>query len=251
MPLDPRALAGEIEAALRQATTAGRAEQEQAYLKSELDFIGVRIPDLRRVVKAELKRAGDLGGDELVRLARELWRSPIYERRAAAVMVLSHRPRLLAEHHIEVVEEFVRDSETWALVDGLAIDVAGQLLERFPSLESTMQRWSTDADFWIRRSALLAYLRPLRRGEGHFDRFAEKADRMLEEREFFIRKAIGWVLRETAKQRPALVTGWIAPRTHRASGVTMREVTRHLAEADRERLMLAYRERRPAVEASE
>jgi 3-methyladenine DNA glycosylase AlkD len=229
MPLDPRALAGEIEAALRQATTAGRAEQEQAYLKSELDFIGVRIPDLRRVVKAELKRAGDPGGDELVSLARELWRSPIYERRAAAVMVLSHRPRLLAEHHIEVVEEFVRDSETWALVDGLAIDVAGQLLERFPSLESTMQRWSTDADFWIRRSALLAYLRPLRRGEGHFDRFAEKADRMLEEREFFIRKAIGWALREYSKTDPDGVASFVAAHQDELSGLSKREALKRLA----------------------
>ena len=69
---------------------------------------------------------------------------------------------------------------------------------------------------------------------------------MLEEREFFIRKAIGWVLRELGKRRPTEVMAWLAPRTHRASGVTMREATRYLPLAERDRLMIAYRQRRPA-----
>jgi 3-methyladenine DNA glycosylase AlkD len=68
---------------------------------------------------------------------------------------------------------------------------------------------------------------------------------MLDEREFFIRKAIGWVLRETSKRRPDEVTAWLAPRTHRASGVTMREAVKYLPSADAERLMAAYREKRP------
>ena len=69
---------------------------------------------------------------------------------------------------------------------------------------------------------------------------------MLDEREFFIRKAIGWVLRETEKRRPDEVIAWLAPRTHRASGVTMREAVRYLPELDASRLMAAYREKRPA-----
>ena len=70
-------------------------------------------------------------------------------------------------------------------------------------------------------------LRPLRAG-ADMAPFLRRADAMLEEKEFFIRKAIGWVLRETARKRQAEVVAWIAPRTHRASGVTMREVVRHL-----------------------
>ena len=69
---------------------------------------------------------------------------------------------------------------------------------------------------------------------------------MLEEKEFFIRKAIGWVLREVGKRRPDEVSRWLRSRTHRASGVTMREATKYLPDADRERLMIAYREKRPA-----
>jgi hypothetical protein len=69
-----------------------------------------------------------------------------------------------------------------ALVDGLSASVVGGLLQRYPELAETLDRWSTDEDFWIRRSALLALLLPLRRGQGDFARFGRYADAMLEER---------------------------------------------------------------------
>jgi 3-methyladenine DNA glycosylase AlkD len=109
-----------------------------------------------------------------------------------------------------------------------------------------MDRWATDADFWVRRASLLAELQPIR-GGAPLDRFLRRAEPMLTEREFFIRKAIGWVLREAAKKRPAEVAAWLAPRTDRASGVTMREAVRYLPAVDQDRLMAAYRERRPAA----
>ncbi len=65
---------------------------------------------------------------------------------------------------------------------------------------------------------------------------------MTAEREFFIRKAIGWVLRETGKSQPDLVAGWLAPRAHRASGVTMREAVKWLPAGQRDALLAAYRE---------
>jgi 3-methyladenine DNA glycosylase AlkD len=70
---------------------------------------------------------------------------------------------------------------------------------------------------------------------------------MLDETEFFIRKAIGWVLRETSKTRPDEVYRWTAPRTHRASGVTMREAVKYLGAARASRLLRAYNLGRPAV----
>ncbi len=59
---------------------------------------------------------------------------------------------------------------------------------------------------------------------------------MLEEREFFIRKAIGWVLREAGKRNPDQVTAWLEPRLDRASDLTIREAVKYLPDSDRERL---------------
>ncbi len=97
----------------------------------------------------------------------------------------------------------------------------------------------------MRRSALLALLLPLRRGEGDFERFSRYADAMLDEREFFIRKAIGWVLREASKKQPDRVYAWLEPRAGRASGITVREAVKYLSEAQRETIMAAYRSTRP------
>ena len=134
---------------------------------------------------------------------------------------------------------YVKPVGTWALVDGLASNVMGTLTERHPELTADLDRWAADEDFWLRRSAMLSLLVPLRRGEGDFARFGRYADQMLEEKEFFIRKAIGWILRDTAKRRPGMVAAWLEPRAHRASGVTMREAVKPLPPDVAARLLAA------------
>jgi 3-methyladenine DNA glycosylase AlkD len=168
----------------------------------------------------------------------------VFECRLAAVIVLTDRRALLAASDVALIESFLRTSGTWALIDGLAADVMGSLVERYPELLPTLDRWAADDDIWMRRSALLALLVPLRGGDlTHFPRFAGYADAMLDDREFFIRKAIGWVLRETGKRHPDVVADWLAPRASRASGVTMREAVRWLPSDRSDALMAAYRDR--------
>jgi 3-methyladenine DNA glycosylase AlkD len=156
------------------------------------------------------------------------------------VEVLELRKGELRSEDIGLIEELLRESRGWALVDNLAASVAGDLVERFPQkLAAVLDRWAKDDDFWLRRSALLALLLPLRRGGGDFDRFCRYADGMLEEKEFFIRKAIGWVLRETARKTPERVVGWLLPRAARASGLTLREACKHLPARDKQRILAA------------
>jgi len=239
-------LAREIEDALRSAGTPERAAHEKHYLKSDLEFLGASVWEIRRAVKSALE-SQPLGHDGLVALVRELWRAPMHERRMAAVAALELREGELGVADMPLIEELLRDSRTWALVDGLAADVAGSIAQRHAGgVGPILDRWAADPDFWVRRAALLAELKPLRSGAA-LDRFARHADAMLDEREFFIRKAIGWVLRETGKRRAPDVIAWLAPRTGRASGVTMREAIRYLPAPDAERLMAAYKARTPAV----
>lgn len=239
-------VADRLEASLRSVGTAHRAEGEKAYLRSDLDFTGTLVSDTRAEVK-RLDARLDLDHDRLMTLVEALWAKPVFECRLAAIMFLQRRPRLLSIADVPMVERLVRESRTWALVDYLAVDVLGRLAIADPQpMARVMDRWATDEDAWIRRSSLLCELRPIRTGAS-LDRFVARADPMLDEREFFIRKAIGWVLREAGKRRPADVVAWLAPRTHRASGVTMREAVKYLPLADAERLMAAHREKRPAT----
>jgi 3-methyladenine DNA glycosylase AlkD len=245
--VDPAALAELLTDELRAIGTPERAAQEKRYLKSDLEFLGGSVWEIRRVVQAFVLGAAPMTHDELVALVEALWEEPVHERRMASVVLLQLHPRLLGPADLPLIERLLRESLTWALVDGLAADVVGGMLASSPGeVTLVLDRWSTDGDFWIRRSSLLAELQQLRTG-ADLAPFLSRADGMLDEKEFFIRKAIGWVLREIGKQRPAEVVAWLAPRTDRASGVTMREAVKYLPPADAERLIAAYRERRSAA----
>lgn len=236
-----------IEAELRRRGNPERADGAKRYLKSELVFLGADTKAVRETVRGALRDVAPLDRAGLLALVNALWPRGVFELRAVAVEALKARVALLVARDHKLVERLLRDSQTWAFVDFLAIQVGGPLVVRFPDLGVVLDRWAADSDFWVRRAAMLALLLPLRHGAGYFERFSRYADGMLEEKEFFIRKAIGWVLRETAKKRPQLVDAWLAPRIHRASGVTVREAVRYLPQARREALLAAHRERRPAT----
>jgi 3-methyladenine DNA glycosylase AlkD len=248
MPLET---AADLDSALRtldrelvEAATPDRVAHEKAYLKSNLTHYGATVPVVRAAVRRLVRAHADLDHDQWLDLVRRLWDTPadpVHERRLAAAVLLTARSDLLRLADTELAERLIRESRTWALVDVLAGDALGPALDRLaagdPSrpgesgeaVTEVLDRWATDPDFWLRRSALLVHLRPLTAGGGDWPRFARYADAMLEEREFFIRKAIGWVLRGTSRRRPDLVYGWLLPRAGRASGVTLREAVKYLS----------------------
>ncbi|MDA0336639.1 MAG: DNA alkylation repair protein [bacterium] len=240
--MDYGKLAENLSRRLQDLGTPERAVGEKAYLKSDLQHFGVTVPVIRGTVKHFLvdtpieKRAAVTG------LVRALWQEPIHERRVAAIEIITFRRDVLRRPDLPLLERLLRECRGWALLDNLATQ-AGLLLESLSGATPVLDRWATDEDFWMRRAALLADLLPLREGRGDFARFSRYADMMLEEKEFFIRKAIGWVLRDLSRQRPELTIGWSAPRLHRMSGVTIREVVRRLEPDIAGRLMTGYKAR--------
>ena len=223
---------------LRKLADPERAEQERRYLKSSLDHLGVPVPAVRKVVVAAV-RASDPDRNATLALAEELW-GGFHEFRMAALEVLIRQVRLLSSEDVPVAERLIRDSVSWAYVDALAEKIVGGLFLRDPALGAVLDRYVADADFWIRRTALLALLPGVRTGVPDLDRLARYGDLLIGEREFFIRKALGWVLRELSKKDPGWVVAWLEPRVTAVSGVTLREAVRRLPEVDRDRLM-AYR----------
>jgi len=237
--------------AFRAAGTCERAEQEKRYLKSDLKFFGVTVPGIRRELKAFAGSNRSVGRAEILGVVGRMWapfdaaqdRRPVHELRMGSVLLLEGFVGMLLPDDAALIETMIRESKTWAYVDNLAASVMGPLVEANPGLMETLDRWAEDEDFWVRRSAMLALLLPLREGRGDLERFFRYADSMLDEREFFIRKAIGWVLRETSRKRPAEVREYLASRIGRVSGLTLREGAKRLPEGEREVLLEAYRAR--------
>ena len=233
---DPERAAADLTEALKALGTPERAGREKRYLKSDLEFLGVTVPDMRRTVKAARREYPGLGQADQVALAAALWGEPVHERRMAAVEILRLAAPRLAAADLGTVEGLLRESGTWALVDGLAGDVAGEIALHDPRSWPVIDGWAVDGDFWVRRSALLALLRGIRAGQPDLPRFTRYAEPMLAEKEFFIRKAIGWVLREISKRYPAWVTDWTQDHAAAMSGVTFREAVRRLPAPDAARL---------------
>ncbi len=242
--LDERREVAAVEAALRPLGNAARAAGAKAYLKSELTFLGLDTPALRRAAREWDQQHADLDVDDLLRLATALWGTPLFELRAFAVEVLVRRRAALFARPrsrrplLDFLEILLRRSRTWAFVDWIATQLVAPLMEADRRLLSRLDAWMQDSDFWIRRAALLALLPALRRGDGDWARFTRYADSQLGDREFFIRKAIGWVLREVGKRRPRLVVRFLAPRLDRVAGLTLREAVKYLPAPDRRRLRM-------------
>jgi 3-methyladenine DNA glycosylase AlkD len=206
-----------------------RAAGERAYMKSELEFHGVTTPQLRATCGEFSKAHPAATREELLAWVEALYATQWFDLRSAGVVLLERKLPLLEERDVDWLVTLVRKSGNWAQVDYLATKIVGGLLSRYPKLAKRLPGWAKDDDFWVRRTALLAQLGQLRRGGGDFALFARLAVPMLEEREFFIRKAIGWVLREVSKKRPELVRAFLEQHGARCSGVTLREARKYLS----------------------
>ena len=236
MVLDVVALADDLGTELEGNGSEERAVNEKRYLKSELTHYGVSVPVIRKLARRFARERKDFSKAELIGLTVELWYRNVYELRKLAVNIMAVKAEILDSDDVSFVEGLLRHSHTWALIDDLAINVVAPMLLTTPNAQQVRSMWSEDSDFWVRRTAMLALLPRLRRGLNGWDEFAGYADAMLVESEFFIQKAIGWVLREVSKHSPDLVFEWMQPRVAMASSVTFREATKYLSEEQRSRL---------------
>ena len=229
--------ADELRTALWVIRDEERATGAKAYLKSDLEFYGVAAKPLRTVAHAFLDEHREMDRDQLVELILELWSVPIFEMKAVAVALLERRVGRFEIGDLSLVEDLLRRSHTWALVDWLCTKVAAPLIERETDVaEPVLLRWSIDPDFWIRRASMLSLLPALRAGGGDFELFASFASRMVSEKEFFIRKAIGWVLRDVSKKRPQLAYDFLDLHLNEVSGLTFREGSKYLPSEMRDEL---------------
>jgi len=221
--------------------TKRRAANDRAYLKSDLRFFGATVPQIRQAATDFARAHPDMTRAELRSIAGALYATDRYEFRSAAIALLGRSAPLLREADLPWLIRLVRASDTWAHVDWLAADVIGGLIERYPAGLKRLPAWAADKSFWVRRTALLAQVRALRRGEGDFALFARLAGSMVDEREFFIRKAIGWILRETSKKRPELAFGFLRDHRTEVSALSLQEGAKYLPGAMRAKLGLPAR----------
>jgi 3-methyladenine DNA glycosylase AlkD len=216
-----------------------RAEFEKRYHKSELEFFGANAAAIRRVAKSLARSHRESSRCDVLAIAEELWECEVHELRSVALLFLIELSGKLRVGDLGRVRRYVREGAGWALVDTIGCWLLPKMIEQDSRAVAVMDKWAVDKDFWVRRAAMLSLLATLRRGElQHWSRFVRYSEPQLEEKEFFIRKCIGWVLRETSKKQPGVVFDYLARNRDRVSGLTLREGAKYLPAAMRKKLGL-------------
>jgi 3-methyladenine DNA glycosylase AlkD len=223
--------------------TAERAANQKAYLKSELDFFGISVPTVRAALKREMKANPITERAELLKKSLECFEWSHFEMQLFGVLLLDKHSNLLEPQDLNFIADLVGKCNTWALVDPLS-GPAGRLVDLgLPDVGPFLDSWSTHENFWLRRFSLLVLMRNLRENENEWARFVGYADSMIEEKEFFVRKAIGWVLRDQSRIRPEAVAEYVRRQMPVISGVTFREAVKYLPEPEQSELRTAYQAR--------
>ena len=216
-------------AALREAADPVRAQQQQAYMKSEMPYFGVGVPQCRRIARSVFKAhpLSDSSAWEAVIL--DLWRRAAHreERYAAVELLLFERySSWLEPARIPLIEELVVTGAWWDYVDAIAGRGVGTMLAAHPRPTGAMLReWAKDDDIWKRRTAILAQLRARRATDTRL--LADAVRPSIGKSEFFLRKGIGWALREYAKTDPAWVIEFVGAHPD-LSDLSRREALKHL-----------------------
>ncbi|MDR2348419.1 MAG: DNA alkylation repair protein [Bifidobacteriaceae bacterium] len=216
--------AAAVRAALAERADPVRAAAQQAYMKSAMPYHGVPMPQVRRTVRA-LARDHRLDLAVIARWSAELWEGASRrEERYAAIELTgldAARGRLeLADLH----ERQARGGAWWDYVDNIA-HRAADLLDAHPDDAARLvRRWRGDRSLWLRRLAIIAQLGRRERTDRAL--LAEAIEANLADREFFIRKAIGWALRDFARADPDWVRAFAG--SHELSPLSRREAMKHL-----------------------
>lgn len=221
------ALVTAIRSGLRAVAEPERAPGMQAYMRSEMPFLGVRLPVVRRIVRAAVAADPPDGLPGLLAAATTLWRAAAFrEERYAATELLGLRVARGRLEALPLVTEVIVTGAWWDHVDAVAPGAGAMLRAQPAAVEPVVRSWSVDADRWLRRASIICQLGA--RADTDRRLLTDVIDANLADREFFVRKAIGWALRQFARTDPDWVRAFVAARRDTLSPLSYREAVKHL-----------------------
>lgn len=195
------------------------------YFRNQFDFLGIRTPIRRKLTKQFIKDNGLPKKDKLKNVIFMLWDLPEREYQKAALDIIEMTKKDLNKEDMSWLSSLIVKKSWWDTVDVLSPHIMGYMFfihrELIPSFAD---QWIEDENIWLQRSAILYQLKYKDKTDEEplFQYILRRAD----SDEFFVQKAIGWVLREYAKTRPENVKAFVA--NHNLKPLSRREALKHL-----------------------
>ena len=208
--------------ALAEAAAPDKAEGMAAYMKSAMPFLGVPSPTVRKTVRTLAKTHPFKDVDQLHATVTLLWQGAGFrEERYAAIMLTDSR---LARGEMGLLPFYavvVETGQWWDFIDSVAPRLWGLLHKHRESVDPLLREWSMHPNFWFRRAAIISQLPA--KNETDTQLLTDILAVNLPDREFFIRKAIGWALRQYARTDPNWVRSYVAGHQGQLSSLSRRE----------------------------
>ena len=197
------------------------AQKQSSYLRNLFPFFGIVKP---RVSKIADNFAKEIPFDSSI--LWHLWEQNEREYQYIAILLARKNIKSFQQEDIVLLEKMIREKSWWDSVDDIAANLIGPHLLRFPKLLNQMDEWIEDSSFWIRRTALIFQLRYKEKTDQK--RLFHFIERQMDEKEFFIRKAIGWALREYSKTNPDGVRNFVNKQKENLSPLSIKEASKYL-----------------------
>lgn len=215
-----------LTAAYAAAADPQRAAAAQTYMKDVAPFLGIPTPERRALSRTVLQGTPRPDEADCTAIALRCWQLPEREYHYFAVDYLRRHVGRCSSGFLPVARHLVTTVSWWDTVDALAAHVVGGLVAADPKLTADMDAWIADDNLWVARTALLHQLRYKERTDT--ERLFAYCLRQSGHTDFFIRKAIGWCLREYAKTDPEAVRAFLARERGRFAPLSVREALKNI-----------------------
>jgi 3-methyladenine DNA glycosylase AlkD len=206
-----------------------RGQQQQAYMKSTMPYWGIAKPLLTQLALPIIKQYPPASAGEYQTTLTNLFaHATRREEWYAALLYARHWKSYIHEENLEAYLAVIRYGQWWDIVDEVAVHLVGKTLHTSPNTPHYLCTWIHDENIWVQRTALITQLKYKK--DTNFPLLCTLILKVAHEKDFFIRKAIGWSLREYSKTDPAAVAHFINSHTTMLSTLSIREGLRLIRE---------------------
>jgi 3-methyladenine DNA glycosylase AlkD len=201
------------------------AVAQAAYMKNKFRFYGLKTDQRRSLMQQFFKEHGRPPVEELEEVVRSAWAQPQREFHYAGMEIFTHGAKKLGRDFLPLAEFMILDHSWWDTVDHIAVHGVGVILQRHPAnIRQVNDRYMRSNELWLQRTALIFQLQYKEKTNtnilfGNISKLSDHPD-------FFIRKGIGWALRQYARTDPKAVKEFVA--STRLAPLSVREALKHL-----------------------
>jgi 3-methyladenine DNA glycosylase AlkD len=215
-----------LDLAYAAAADPERAASQRAYMRDQFPYHGITMPALRVIWRGALVGLARPTEADLRDAALACWGRAEREYTYFACFWLRRHVAVTTPPMLPTLRTLITTKSWWDTVDTLASDTVGPLVRQHPALVSTMDKWIVDENLWLARTAILHQL--MAKQSTDTDRLFRYCLAQADHPDFFIRKAIGWALRQYAKTDPDAVRGFLRSYGERLAPLSVREASKHL-----------------------